>query len=55
MPDDSKKRQVRQRAKRIRKIAVKKENDTAKDYLQYTLVVLVILIILAGAIYITQS
>lgn len=48
-------REIKQRAKRIRKIAVNKEADSAKDYLQYTLVVLVILIILAGAIYLTQS
>lgn len=53
MPRDDRRRQVKQRAKRIKKIAGQDEKETAKDYLQYTLVVLLILTIIAGAIYIT--
>lgn len=54
MPRDDRRRQVKKRAKRIHKIAVESKKDTAKDYLQYTLVVLVIIVIIGGAVYITQ-
>ena len=47
------KRVVRQRARRIKKAT--KAKATAKDYLQNALVILVIAVILAAALYLTQS
>jgi hypothetical protein len=47
------KNHVKQRAKRIHK--ANKNVLTTKDYLQRTLVVLIILVILASALYLTGS
>ena len=44
---------VRQRAKQIRK--AQKANLSTKDYLQWALVVLIILIILAAALFIYEN